>query len=313
MKLQKEEIKNLLNTNFQTITMHRLSFGKMRGYCSLNPFKIYSGLTTALSSATFKGNQDNKRLDKWRDKMQQHLGFEGQESYLQSMADFGTLCHQAIVKIKQNGKLNWKEEIDVSEHFFVESAKQNNIPVNQNVLQSQVFEYCKAIASIMQWVYDNVTEIHAIEAMCKNDDLMIATPVDIVCMVKQKEGDVMASINIKTSSQIGDHQREQVVMEKYLWNSTYSDKHKVIKTGIIRPKDYSMKKGLPTYEFELIKEEEEQYFLQSAFSRLNLIKNDPNSTYLTFPSTIYQFEGETKIGEIPKIEAISIEEMFKMS
>ena len=302
-----ELIQNLIQSDFDGVKMYRINHQGKRGYCTAEPFKIYSGLTGALSAATFKGNQDAKRLEGWRNKMQQQLGFEGQEAYLNSMADFGTLVHQALVRIQQQGKLVWSDEQDYAREFFTGSCKENGINISDAVLEAQIFDYCKAAASIMQWVYDNITTIHAIECMAKDDALMIATPLDVVCTIKTKAGDVLTNINIKTSKQITGHHREQVVIERYLWNQTYPGMM-LAATGVMRPKDYSLKKGVPTYEMELIKQEEENEILNDTLSRLILCRGNPQNTYLTFPTTVYRFAGETKAGELPRIEATPIEQ-----
>lgn len=303
MITEKELIENLFTGGLQTIPMFRIVFSGKRLYATSTPFKVYSGLTGALSAATFKGNIDAKRLDKWRDKMIDHLGNQDkQESYLNAMADFGTLVHNALVTIKETGKLDWVEEQEKAQVFFEKSSIKNGITINHNVIRTQVFEYCKAAASLMQFVYDNVEEVYAIEGMAKCDILEIATPIDLVC--KMKTGEVV-SINIKTSSQIGDHQREQATIEKYLWNQTYD--LKVNRTGILRTKDW---RKSPTYEYELVKPEVEKEMFDDAFKRLMLVKSNPNSTYLNYPKNIAVFQGVTKAGENPRIDYISIEQYF---
>lgn len=304
-----EKIENLVK-GYPTITMYRATFGYKRSYVLQEPFRIYSGLTGALSAATFKGNIESKRLDKWRDKMINHLGGqEAQESYLNTMADFGTLCHMTIVKIKENGKLVWGEEQDEAAKFFVESAKQNGINPNGEVIKAQVAEYCKTAASILQFVHDNVVEIHSVEGMCKNDILEIATPIDFVCTVKDKKGDMRISVNLKTSGQFSNHHREQVAMERSLWNTTYPD-FQVQKTALLRAKDWSMKKGIPTYEFEILDSEQERMLLDNAVKRLMLTKENESTTYINFPKTVSMFTGETKLGEVPKLAFKTIEEMW---
>ncbi len=300
---ENEKIENLFKAGIKTLTMHRINFGGKRLYCTTEPFKVYSGLTGALSAATFKGSQDAKRLDKWRDKMVGQLGQEGQQAYLQTMADFGTLVHEALVTIKENGGLDWKAEQEHAHLYFEASAKRNGIEPNYGVIRSQVFEYCKSAASLMQFVYEKVDEIYAIEGMAKSDMLEIATPIDLVC--KLRDG-IIASLNIKTSSQIGDHQLEQATIEKYLWNETYPDLQ-VNVTGIIRTKDW---RKAPSYEFLLVTPEQEKEMGNDAFKRLKLVRENQNSTYLNYPKNIPIFTGETKAGEMPNIEYKTLEQIF---
>ncbi len=304
-----EPINNLIK-GFTTIQMFRAKFGFKRGYILPEPFTVYSGLTGALSAATFKGDIGSKKLDKWRDKMISHLGGqETQESYLNSLADFGTLCHQTIVTIKETGKLVWSEQQDEAAAFFVRSAQQNSIQVNGEVVKSQVAEFCKVAASILQFVHENVVEIHSVEGMCKSDELMIATPVDFVITIKTKKGDIRVCINLKTSEQFGSHHWEQVALERYMWNLTYPD-FKVEKTGLLRGKDWRMKKGIPTYEFELLEEEQETSILKNSIQRLMLCKSHEDSTYLNYQSGLNMFTGETKLGETPKLAFRTIEELW---
>lgn len=303
MKIE-QEINNLLLNGFPTVTMFRINLFGKRLYCSSNPFKVYSGLTGALSACTFRGNQESKRLDKWRDKMINHLGGEGQQAYLNSMADFGTAIHECIARAWIQQGLNWEEEKEIADAYFRESALQNKIEVNEMVLQQQIFEYCKSAASLLSFLHNEVSELYSVEGMGYSDQLEIATPVDLFCKLKNGK---TATLNIKTSSQISDSHREQVAIEKLLWNSTYQNADC---TGIIRPKDWSMKKGIPTYELEILKADEEKKLADNAVARLMLAKNDENSTYLNFSKEVSSFSGQTKLGENPKIETKTLESFF---
>lgn len=302
--MEKEKIENLIKSQIPTIVMFRLNvFGK-RVYCSANPFKVYSGLTGALSCVTFKGNQEAKRVSKWRDKMIEHLGGqEVQQSYLQTMADFGTLVHQCIVRAWNNGKLYWEFEQENAANYFRESAITNKIEVNEIVVKQQVFEYCKNAAALMAFLHAEVSELYAVEAMAKSDQLEIATPIDL--FVKLKSGKT-ATINIKTSSQIGNGHREQVAVEKYLWNETYGNADC---TAILRPKDWNLKK-VPTYEFEILDKDEEKRYADSAIKRLLIAKDDADNTYLNYPKESMIFTGSTKLGDAPKIEIKTLEQLF---
>lgn len=308
MLVEVEIIENLFKkSKIETITMQRINAMGRRMYATRTPFKMYSGITGALGSATFSGNIEKKRLNKWRDKMINQLGsIEKQEAYLGSMADFGTLTHECIVRVWEQGSIDWQSEIEYAENFFIQSAKKNNIEVNMGVVQSQVYEYCKSAASLMQFLHAEVEELYCVESMCYSDELIIATPVDIVCKLKNGK---TATINIKTSSAIGDHQREQVAVERYLWNLTYPNCQAEI-TGIIRPKDWNEKKGVPTYELEFLKPEQEHFLLNSALSRLHLCLNDEKSTYANFPNNIPTFTGVCAMGDMPRIEYKTMEEII---
>lgn len=305
--VKKELIENLLTSSpISTITMSRITYRGSRMYVSKDPFKIYSGLTGALSCASFKGNEDVKRIDKWRDSMISHLGsIEAQEAYLNSMADFGTLVHECVLRIWEQKFLDWKQEQNFARSYFENSARKNGIMLNENVVDKQVFAYCKHAASLMQFFHDNVIDVYGIESMCKSDSLCIATPVDIVCKIKDGRN---ITLNIKTSSQISDHQREQVAMEMLLWNETY-DKCFVDATGIIRPKDWRIDK-VPTYELEILKPEEQKELAKNATNRLLLARDDSKSTYVNFPTSIHVFSGQTKLGDKPNIECLTLEQFL---
>lgn len=298
-----EKVENLFRASrIKTISMHRINFLNKRLY--VDDQSIYSGLTGALSAATPKGDVESKRIDKWRNGMINHLGsIDKQESLLNSMADFGTLVHTAALVAWEMGEMNWKNDAEYAREFFIASAKKNNIEVNENVLQSQIFEYQKSVASIMQFLFDEVEELYAVESPAKCDALMIATPIDLV--VKLKNGNI-ACLNIKTSAKIGRHQLEQAAMEMYLWNNTYKDVCEAQLTGILRPKDWSMKKGQPTYELVLLKPQEQIEMQTKLFRRLLEIKDDVHCTYLNYPRNVNVFVGTTKLGEQPKIEARNI-------
>lgn len=308
-EIEIEEIKNLITTGFQGITMHRITYRRKRGYMTEDPFAMYSGLTGALSAATFKGNQDNKRIEKWRDKMVGHLGGqEAQEAYLNSMADYGTLLHETLVDINNNRQIDWEAHRPHVADYFLASARKIGIDPNMDVIESQVFEHCKGAASMMQFFFDHVEEIHAIETMAKCDELGIATPTDIVCDIRDKKaGKLRIGINLKTSGQFGDHQREQVSVEKYLWNKTYPELQ-IDRAALLRPKDY--KKDTPTYEFEVLDPAESDALAADAIQRLNLCRSNPDSTYINFPKSAQVFTGVMKLGGKPTIVTRPIQEIL---
>lgn len=305
MKTEKIElIENLLKKSaIQTIGMFRVNWGNYRLYATDNPIKLYCGITGALECITFKGNKENRQLDGWRKTMIDSFGRQQQEAYVNSTADFGTLCHQALLRIWMDGKLNWNDEQEYAHNYFKESAIANNLIPNDNIIEKQVFEYCKAAASLMQFVYEQVDEIYAIEGMCKSDLYQIATPVDLMCRLKSGKS---ATINIKTSSQLNDKHREQVTLENYLWNQTYPAAFANY-TGLLRFKDWNIKK-VPTYEFEMFQPEEKQ--IKNILTRLELAMNSENDTYLRVPKEVMVFTGETEAGQPPKIEVRKIEDVI---
>lgn len=299
--MKTEKIDNLLK-KFNTIPMYRVEWGTWRIYAVTDPVKLYSGLTGALENVTFKGNLDNRQLDGWRKTMIDNFGRQQQEGYVQATADFGTLCHEVLVRIHNEGKLNWAFEYEYAEKYFEQSAISNGMIPNKNIIDKQVFEFCKTAAALMVFVHENVEEIYAIEGMCKSDEYEIATPIDMVC--KLKDGQIV-TINLKTSSQLNDKHREQCVMEKYMWNLTYPDLQ-ADRTALLRSKDWNLKK-VPTYEFELI---DEGKMLENVLSRLKIAKSSPKDTYLKFPREQVMFVGETSFGEVPKMETKKIEEIL---
>jgi hypothetical protein len=305
--MEKEEIKNLFQKGMTTIKMFRVNLFQKRLYMTDSPFKLYSGLTGALDVVKFKGNQEVKRVGKWRDMMIENLGgVQAQQSYLQSMADFGTLLHECIVRAWINRKLDWKEEQEYAEKYFHESAIENKIEPNIMVIRQQVFEYCKAAAALLTFLHEQVEELYAVEGMAKSEHLEIATPIDLFCLLKDGR---TVTLNIKTSSQFSDGHREQCAMERMMWNVTYPN-NQAMATGLIRPKDWSLKKGVPTYELEIIDHDTEKKLLDSAIARLMIAKTDENSTYLNYPRENRFFNGVTRMGEAVRIEVQTLEAMF---
>lgn len=300
-------IKNLVKSRIQTVVMTRINYYHKRLYIRENPFSVYCGLTGALDAVKFKGNQEVKRISRWRDKMIDHLGgVQEQKDYLNSMADFGTIVHEAIVRMWTNGFLNWEEERSYAYAYFKESSLANNIQPNDIVINQQVFEYCKNCASLMMFLHENVEELYAVESMAFNDEVKIATPVDLVVKLNDKR---VVTINIKTSNSVTNSQKEQVAFEKFLWNSSYDMKAHT--SGILRPKDWRIKSGKPTYEFITLDTQEEDYLITSALKRLEIARNDPDSTYVNYPSETRVFTGKTKIGEIPEMETKTLEQLYK--
>ena len=305
MKITEQElIKNLIK-GMPTILMNRISFGGWRLYTQRDPFQVYAGLTGSLSASTFKGDEEEKRLGKWRDGMVELLGGQKvQKAYLESMADFGTLCHEAIVRIWDNKKLDWDYEQEYAYKYFENSDKNNGIPSNDSVIRKRVFEYCKTAASLMQFIFDEVEEIYAVEGMAKCDTLQIATPVDVTCRLKRK-GNPIVTLNLKTSEQFTDSHRKQVLIEQYLWNQTYPE-CQASGTGLLRAKAWNIKKS-PTYELEIV---DNKRMFEKVYSRLLLCKDDEDSTYLKFPKDTLIFNGETKLGEQPKMITKTLEELM---
>lgn len=297
-----EKIQNLIK-GMQTILMYRANIGYYRVYVTKEPVKIYSGITGALDTITFKGNADNKRLDGWRKTMIDNFGRQQQEAYVSATADFGTLCHEVLVRIWENRKLNWQDEQDYARDYFIKSCASNNIQVNETVLQKQIFEYCKVAAALMAFISTEVKEIYAIEAMCKSDEYSIATPIDVVCMLNNGK---TCTINLKTSDQFNDKHREQVILENYLWNQTYPDVQAEC-TALLRAKDWSMKKGVPTYELEIVKDVDKK-IINTIRKKLDIALDSPADTYLRFPREQIAFSGETILGEMPKFNSVKIED-----
>lgn len=302
MEIKKTIIENLYKDSpIKTLSMSRVEFGGFRLYATHKPVKLYAGLTGTLDCVTFKGNTDAKYLGKWRDRFIADYGQKAQEQYLQATADFGTLVHEVILRIWQSGKLSWKDEQEYAYDFFRASALENNLVPNEGVIQQQVFEYCKTAAALMYFIHAEVAELYAVEAMTKSDEYEIATPVDLV--FKHKKGKTIV-VNIKTSEQFSDKHREQSVVEKFLWNSTYETK--VDSCGLLRSKDWNMAKA-PTYDFEIV---EENSILQDVKDKLTIARRDKKNTYLKFPKEQMTFTGETKLGDKPEFETKKIEDII---
>lgn len=298
-----EVVENMLKIG-KYLKMFRVNFNGYRLYVQQDPFKYYSGLTGALSAATFKGDPDNKRLTSWRNSMIDSFGEKNTNDYVDMTADFGSLLHSALVTIKEKGKINWKEEEDKAFGYFVDSYKSKNLEPNLVVIKKMTYEYQKHIASMLQFIHERVQEIYAIETPAKWEALKIATPIDVYCSCKQTDkGEFKnTTINIKTSSQIGQHQLEQVSCELAMWNETYGGAEY---TAIMRTKDWTEGKT-PTFEYKYLSLTDAYEIAQKAFDRLSLCLNTSASYY---PNPVNRsFDGETKIGEQPIIVSKTIED-----
>lgn len=298
-----ELIENLVKSSFNGIKMYRFNHNGKRGYLTQDPFRPYSGLTGALEAATFKGDVSSKRIAKWRDAQIEQFGSVSKhEAHMDSMADYGTFAHSAIVSIWENKEYDFDK--DNAREYFMERDKINGVPHNEISVQMRVFEAHKAVCSIMQFIHDEVSDLIAVETMCKSDELSIATPIDMV--IKTKKGEI-ATINLKTSSQIGDHHRNQVSVEMAMWNATYPD-FQAVKTGVLRPKDWNLSKT-PTYELEYVKDAGER--ASRWRTKLMMCLTDPDASYMNFKSDTKSFTGIVKIGHNPIIAVKSMEEIFK--
>jgi len=302
-----EIVENMLKIG-DYLKMFRVNFNGLRLYIQENPFAYFSGLTGALTASTFCGDQDKRRLATWRNEFIDSYGKKAADDYLQMTADFGTLLHSALVTIKETGQINWNEEQDKAREYFVMAYREKFLEPDLKVIKKMVYEYQKHVASLMQFHYDCVQEIQAIEVPTIWNGLKIATPIDEKCICRQTpKGDFYpTTINLKTSSQISRSQYDQVSCEMVMWNGTYPDK--VEYTAILRTKDWTEGK-LPTYEYKYLPKEYAEKLASKCEKRL-LLCLDSDASYYPEPSSKY-FEGITKIGQQPQIVIKTLQEEFE--
>lgn len=279
-------------------SLHRVNYEGKRLYVQSNPFRYFSGLTGALSAATFKGDPEARRLEGWRKGMIDSFGAKRTDEYVTATADFGTLLHMALVRIKDNGKIDWKDEADIAAGHFAGMF-------TDQVLRQTIFEYQKHVASLLQFIYERVTKIHAIEVPAIWNGLAIATPIDLVCECRStpKADPVTTTVNIKTSSQISAGHIEQVSCELVMWNETYPEQEAQV-TAIMRTKDWTEGKTA-TYELKYLPKGEAEVIAWTAANRLRLCLDSPAS-YLPSPTSKH-FRGETKLGDQPEIILTDLE------
>ncbi len=298
MIIEHEQIFDLAGNDY--LKLFRINYRGQRVYIRTEPFKYYSGLTGALGAATFKGDQENKRITSWRERMIESFGKRQADQYLKATADFGTLLHECLVRIKENKELNWNDETELATEYF----KTLFPDVDDVLIDSMVYDYQKHAASLAQFVYERVETIYAIETPVTWEDLNIATPVDLVCKCRPTpKGDfVDMVINVKTSSQVTDSHLDQVACEAHMWNMTYDNE--VEYAAILRTKDWREDKA-PTYDFKYMGFEDILERSGQCFNRLHLCLNSKSSYY---PDPVSKrFSGVMKIGEKPEIIIQGIE------
>jgi len=287
--------------------LFRINYNGKRLYVQTEPFAYYSGLTGALSAATFAGDPGKMFLKSWREGFIDNFGIEKTNSYVEATADFGSLVHAALVRIKENGALDWNEERDIAEEEFKNTMLKSG-SINLSVVRRMVYDYQKHVGALMQFIYERVDKIHAIEVPAIWEELKIATPIDIVCSCRQTpKGDFEeTTVNIKTSSQISPSHMEQIACEMHMWNLTYDNREAEF-TAILRTKDWVENKT-PTFEYKSLNYMEASDKAGEVFKRLWLCLNSP-STYFPDP-TSKKFTGVSKLGEMPTIEITGIEDEF---
>lgn len=300
MITETEKISNLAGDGY--LVLHRINYNGQRIYINPNPFKHYSGLTGALSAATFSNDPAKKRLKSWRESMIDSYGKQNANNYVDATADFGTLLHESLVTIKNDGKIDWAIERDKSEVYFHEMFITKGIN-DKALVRKTSYEYLKHVASMMQFIHERVSEIYAIETPAVWDELNIATPIDLVadCRPTPKADHLKSVINIKTSKQITSHHLEQVACELFMWDNTYRDG--CVSAGIMRTKDWREDKT-PTYEYKAVSEP--LNLAAAAANRLKLCLNT-DASYYPNPTSKY-FKGETFVGQTPEIEIKSLEQ-----
>jgi hypothetical protein len=304
-----ETIENMLKIGNYS-KMFRVNYNGLRLYIQPEPFVFYSGLTGALSAATFKGDPDFKRLKGWREGMIDSFGAKNADDFLNMTADFGTLLHTALVTIKEKGCIDWAEEKERAFNYFIGCYRAKFLEPNVKVIKQQAYEYQKHVASLLQFVYERVHKIYAIETPVKWNDLRIATPVDLFCLCRQTEkGEFKpTTINLKTSSAISKHHMEQISCEMLMWNETYGADQPAEFTAAMRTKDWTEGKT-PTFEYKYLNREQSSEIALNAAKRLELCLNS-EATYLYEPKN-KTFTGVTNIGEMPVIETKTLEEEWK--
>jgi hypothetical protein len=287
--------------------LFRINHNGLRLYVKKDPFTYYSGLTGALSRATFKGDIGEKILNDWRSSMIDSFGKKQTDDYVRMTADFGTLLHQGLVTIKDNKEINWNEEKDRAESYFLELFTKTGQPTDGGLIKQVSYEYMKHLSSMMQFIFERVDKIHAIEVPVIWEELKIATPIDLICSCRQTpKGDFKETvINVKTSKQITPKHFEQVACELTMHNQTYEN-HEAEYSGILRTTDWRESSG-PTYDYKYIDLMEALELSGKAFKRLVLCLEDSRSTYYPNPTT-KTFEGVTKLGEKPEVKIKSLNE-----
>ncbi|MBL0317471.1 MAG: hypothetical protein IPP69_17570 [Flavobacteriales bacterium] len=299
-----ELIQNLLTqSQFRDILMYRANFGR-RSYIKPQPFKVYSGLTGGMSASTFRGDMADKRLDSWKKTQVEIYGsVEKADAMLESMAYFGSAVHEALVDIWNSQCFEF--DSDKAREMFMESDRRLGLTHNESLVSQKVLEYHMAIASLMQFIYDEVSDILAIETMAICEELILATPIDLTCTLKDGR---RVSLNIKTSSQINDHHLNQAAMEAVMWNETYPE-YQVVGSGIIRPKSWKLDK-VPTYDLKIMKMDEVNERARIMRKKMIACLEDPESSYANFDQRERIFTGKIKLGEAPKIVTKTIEQAF---
>jgi len=201
--------------------------------------------------------------------------------------------------------LDWNEEREIAEEEFKNTMLKSG-PINLSVVRRMVYDYQKHVGALMQFIYERVDKIHAIEVPAIWEELKIATPIDIVCSCRQTpKGEFQeTTVNIKTSSLISPSHLEQAACEMIMWNQTY-DNREAKYTAILRTKNWSENKT-PTFEYKSLNYAEATGGAGEAFKRLWLCLSSP-STYFPEP-TSKKFTGVSKLGEMPTIEITGIED-----
>lgn len=298
-----EKIIDLTGSN-QFKKLFRINYGGYRLYVNPDPFNYYSGLTGALSKATFQGDPAQQRLKGWRESMIDQFGQRNATEYVQMTADFGTLLHQALVTIKEKEVIDWAEETDKANEYFHELFAKTESD-SAYVIRKTTYEYLKHVASMMQFIHERVEKIYAIEVPVIWDELKIATPIDLVCLCRQTpKGEYSNTvINVKTSKQITPHHMEQVSCELTMWNQTYDIECE--HAGIMRTKDWTEGKA-PTYDYKYLHIADALDKSGQAFQRLNLCLQS-DASYFPSPQN-KRFEGTTKVGEQPVITVKNLSE-----
>lgn len=189
---------------------------------------------------------NSKYLVDWREAMIEKLGKENTKKYVGSTADYGTMLHVLFGMFLKNGKITIFEIEEYITDF-------HNGKMDSDILRLQIRKMKKDMSCLVQYAYENIQTLLAIEIAVWDCNLRLATQIDII--VRDKSSKVI-SLNVKSGEKSYDTHAKQCAIESLLLKSTIPNLA-LDDYGTLHPKDY--KKQKPTYSFESHKEFGEAY------------------------------------------------------
>lgn len=272
--------------HLQTEKVYRTNAGSKRYYQRKDHPITYTSLTTFLD-----GIQPNQPfLNNWRVEKALELGSsESVKAYVQATADYGTALHICFGEFVKAKKMAAHDVTLYAMEYFT------SLGWEYNTVQAACEQFTKDFAALAQWAFDKNAKIYAVEMPVWDDELKIATCIDLVAEIDFYGKRQNCVINIKSGRHATDTHALQVAGEKILFNRLMGSFFGEIDLCFtLAPNDWRGTK--PTYKFTNYSDSAnvDKFMVMHQLAKLDGMFDVPS-----LKADVVQFTGEFVFGENP--------------